>query len=31
MNKDSFRDSISAAETPEQVIALFTSEEEELG
>jgi mannitol/fructose-specific phosphotransferase system IIA component (Ntr-type) len=31
VNKDSFRDSISAAEKPEQVIALFASEEEELG
>jgi mannitol/fructose-specific phosphotransferase system IIA component (Ntr-type) len=31
MNKDSFRDSISAAEKPEQVISLFASEEEELG
>ena len=31
MNKDSFRDSISAAEKPEQVIARFASEEEELG
>ncbi|MFM7156780.1 MAG: PTS sugar transporter subunit IIA [Bacteroidota bacterium] len=31
MNKDSFRDSVSAAETPEQVIALFTAEEGEMG
>jgi mannitol/fructose-specific phosphotransferase system IIA component (Ntr-type) len=31
MNKDSFRDSVSAAQTPEQVIALFAAEEEEMG
>ena len=31
MNKDSFRASITAAEKPEQVISLFTTEEEELG
>ena len=31
MNKDSFRDSIAAAKTPEEVISLFSKEEEELG